>query len=109
MDWSEGGSMTRVRMRTILIRAMEPYIQYALYSKDFSNPYEKDDRRYNWFKNELHKQAQSRQQFDDMVQDMGGDEGWTKRVWSKPSKPEFMGRLYRHDISVCFGVSMCRL
>lgn len=85
--------MTRIRMRTILVRAMEPYIQYALYSGDFTNPYDKDDRRYNWFKKALHTQAQGRARFDDMVQDMGGDEGWTKRVWPKPSKPEFIARV----------------
>ena len=84
--------MKRVRMRTILIKAMEPHIQYALYSKDFTNPYEKDDRRYNWFTKELYKQAQIRAMFDDMVEDMGGNEGWTKRVWHKPSKPVFVGK-----------------
>lgn len=79
-------------MRTILIKAMEPHIQYALHSGDFTNPYDKEDRRYNWFRNELHKQHTIRQQFNEMVQDMGGDEGWSKRVQYKPNRPVLVAK-----------------
>ncbi len=49
------------------------WVNYAFYSKDYTNPYEPSDKRHLWFKRKLHHTLGVDSDFRDMHEIMGGD------------------------------------
>lgn len=75
------------------VKRVAPYVTYAVHMNDPTNPFPTPDKCYATFNKEYFLAKRSYDYFNDIVQDMGGDEGWSKRVYSKPPKPTFKGEI----------------